>query len=237
MPILRSLLPTAVICIDEREKADYAPVVPADYLLTHPPTTGAPAARNWILDNVDTPVVVMCDDDLMGVKCLVGSRRMIVNADEILAIIENSLQVAEDLNVSTFCWSRSANDFLMRPEYLPMRPVQPVYGCFGMRGPARHRKYDETLKTRADLDWTMRTLLEDRIVYADVRFYFDFGTSFTGSGGNSGLVQPEEFLSASREVKRRWGKHVSYKAPGFVKKREIAPASIRVSRSNRSAKK
>lgn len=237
MPVLKSLLPTALICVDEREREDYAPYVPADQLLIHPPTTGAPAARNWIIDNVSSPILVMCDDDLMGVKSLVGSKRTITDPDEILAIIENAARVADDLDVSTFCWSRTANDFLLRPEYLPIRPVQPVYGCFGFRGPARYRKYDETLRSRGDLDWTMRTLLEDRFVYADVRFYFDFGTSFTGSGGNTGLVQPQEFTDASREVKRRWGCHIQYKAPGFVKTREIAPASIRVSRTNKTAKR
>jgi hypothetical protein len=237
MPVLRSLLPTALICVDEREVEDYAPYVPPEKLLVHPPFDGALKCRNWILRNVTAATVVMSDDDLAGVKMLVGSKRYTTDAEEILSIIENAIRVCEDADISVFCWSRTANDFLLRPEYEPIRPVQPVYGCFGMRGKARHRFYDETLRSRGDLDWSLQTLLDDRFVYADCRFYFDFGTSFTGTGGNTGLVTPEAFLQASRDVKLRWGKHISYKGAGFVKARDIQPAGIRVTRKNKSAKK
>ena len=90
---------------------------------------------------------------------------------------------------------------------------------------------------RADLDWTLRTLLEDRCVYADVRFYFDCGAVFSGRGGNVGLISPKQFEEASRNIRRAWGKHISFKAPGFVKSREVVSAALRVSRSNKIAQR
>jgi hypothetical protein len=77
--------------------------------------------------------------------------------------------------------------------------------------------YDETLKSRADLDWTMRTLLEDRIVLADIRYYFDFGRSFSGAGGQSGLVTPDDFKRSTEIVGKRWGTSISFKRPGYMK--------------------
>ena len=233
---LNDLLPTSVICIDERERKDYAAFVPKERLLIHPPMDGAPKVRNWMLDNVSAPIIIMLDDDFVGVRSNVGAQRYITDSEEILAILENAVTACSDLDLTTFCFSRTQNLTVIDPVNEPIRPVQQVFGCMGLMGAARKRKFDETLKSRADLDWTLRTLLEDRCVYADVRFYFDFGTSFTGDGGNSGLVSAADFMSASRRVRERWGKHVSFKAPGYVKNREISPGRAVVSRSNKAAK-
>jgi hypothetical protein len=37
MPTIRALLPTAMVCVDEREIADYQLFVPGERLLAHPP--------------------------------------------------------------------------------------------------------------------------------------------------------------------------------------------------------
>jgi hypothetical protein len=234
---LNQLLPTALICVDERERLDYAAHVPLGRLLLHPPMDGAPRVRNWIQDAVRAPCLIMLDDDFVGVQVNVGSRRYLTDADEILAILENSALACSDLGLSCFCYSRTQNLTQIDPDYTPIKPVQQVFGCFGMMGRARHRKYDESLKSRADLDWTLRTMLDDRCVYADVRFYFDFGTSFTGQGGNTGLVSGDDFLQATRIVRERWGRHVSFKPPGYVKNREITPGRVVVSRTNKAAQK
>ncbi len=237
MPVLRTLLPTAKICVDAREADDYRRFVPAANLLVHPPTEGAPAARNWIIANVKQPVLIQLDDDFVGVQVNVGSKRYITDSEEILAIFENAMVACNDLGVGCFCFSRTCNLTAIKPDMLPIKPTQQVYGCWGVLGSARHRLYDTSLKSRADLDWTLRTLLEDRCVYADTRFYFDFGTSFTGSGGNTGLVTPQQFLDSSREVKKRWGKSVSFKPPGYVKSRDIAVGRVMVRRVSRAAKR
>src|SRR4051812_19929863 len=92
MPLLRSLLPTASICIDEREAADYAPHVPADKLLLHPPMEGFPSVLNWMQEAVRNPILIEVDDDFRGVRVNTGSGRFITDPDEILAILENSAQ-------------------------------------------------------------------------------------------------------------------------------------------------
>jgi glycosyltransferase involved in cell wall biosynthesis len=235
--VLLALMPTAFICVDEREADDYRATVPPGQLLVHPPSTGAPAARNWIFQNTTAPCLIQCDDDLVGIRSNVGSKRFITDPDEVMAIIENQVTCCADLGLTTFCWSRTANTTVIRPDERPFVPTQQVYGCWGVMGKARHRLYDETLKSRADLDWTMRTLLEDRIVLADVRYYFDFGRSFSGSGGQSGLVTPEDFKRSTEIVAKRWGTSISFKRPGYMKKGDTVAGVPSVRRQNALARK
>lgn len=237
MPALREILPSAIICVDEREADDYRRTVPAENLVLHPSSTGAPAARNWMIDYCKTPCLVQCDDDLKGVQVNVGSRRYIREPDEILAIIENAVTACSDLGLGVFCFSRTSNTTIIRPDERPVVPVQQVYGIWGMMNKARYRRYDETLKSRADLDFTMQTFLADRCVYADVRFYFDFGSSFSGSGGNSGLVTPKDFEESTRKVARRWGKAISFKRPAWMKSGDTVAGKPAVRRQNSLAKR
>lgn len=237
MPIIRSLLPSAMICVDEREVADYEEVVPASNLLVHPPMEGLFGVINWMMDNVKTPTLIEVDDDFCGVKCLVGSRRTIYDSDEILAILENAAQCCEDLGVTTFGFSRTPNYTMLHPELKPILPAGPICNAFGVMGAARRRHYDTTFLGRGDVDWTLQTLLEDRKVYQDARFYFDCGMVFGGRGGNVGLVTPEVFEQTSRGLRKKWGRHVSYKGVGWQKQRQVAAIRLAVSRTNKTAQK
>lgn len=126
-----SLMPDAWICVDEREREDYRPHVPKQQLLLHPPSSGAPAARNWIIQNVTAPCLIQSDDDLVGIRSNIGSKRFITDPDEAMAIIENQVTCCADLGLTTFCWSRTANTTVIRPEIKPIVPTQQVYGCSG----------------------------------------------------------------------------------------------------------
>ena len=232
-----ALMPDALICVDEREIDDYRVHAPRKSLLAHPPTTGAPAARNWIIKNVKAECLVQCDDDLKGVRSNIGSKRWITDPEEIAAILHNSMVACSDLGLTTFCYSRTANTTVIRPEERPIVPTQQVYGCWGVMNGARKRLYDETLKSRADLDWTLQTLLHDRIVYADVRFYFDFGSSFSGSGGNSGLVSAADFKASTEIVAKRWGTSISFRRPGYMKGGDTVAGKPDVRRQSSLAKK
>jgi hypothetical protein len=235
---LLSLMPSACICVDQRERADYAAVVPKKQLLLHPPSSGGPAARNWIIENVKATCLIQCDDDLSGVRSTIGSRRFLTDPDEVMAVLENAMTACHDLGLTTFCFSRTINTTVIHPELRPIVPVQQVYGCWGVMGAARHRLYDTTLKSRADLDWSLATLLHDRCVYADVRFYFDFGSSFSGAGGNSGLVTADDFKTSTEIVAKRWGRAISFKRPGYHKGGgDTVAGKPDVRRSNRLAQR
>lgn len=235
MALIRELLPSAVICVDEREVEDYADLVPQERLLLHPPMEIAARVRNWLIEEVSSLILVMIDDDFQGVMSLTGSKRFITDAEEIYAIIENAARACVDLELTTFCFAGSPNAVVVKPEFYPVKTTQPVFRVFGIMGAARRRKWRTDLPGRSDVDWTLRTLLLDRCVYADVRFYFDCGRVFSGRGGNVGLVTPEAFDRASRELRRTWGRSISFKMKAYEASRSVANCAIKVSRTNKSA--
>lgn len=237
METIRWLLPTAKICIDERELKDYAPFVEKSRLLIHPPLDGLPRVMNWMMDAIESEVFIEIDDDFQGVQVNVGSKRFITDSQEILAILENSMLCCRDLGLSTFCYSRSQNTTIIHPDTRPIVPVQAVCNAFGIMGAARHRHYDLAMSGRAPVDWTLRTLLEDRAILADLRFYFDCGRIFSGAGGNVGLNTPESFKACSKAILARWGKSVSFTPPKWIKNRDGTAMSIRVERINKSAQR
>ena len=237
MPFIRRLLPSAMICVDKRERDAYRSEVPAENLLVHPEMDGSAKVRNWIVDAVKTPVLIQIDDDFCGVQVTTGAKRFIIDQNEILAILENAARACQDLKLTTFCFSGTPNTTIIRPDERPIVPTQPVFRAFGTMGKARKRKWREDIIGRADLDWTLRTLLEDRCVYADVRFFFDCGAVFAGRGGNVGMISPEQFTKATEVLRQIWGRSVSFKPPGYMKKREVASVSLRVSRTNKTAQR
>lgn len=236
MEALRKLVPTASICVEDSEADDYtAAGVPKDHLILHPPLAGIAAVRTWMVDNVKNDIIFQLDDDLTGVRTLVGKIRKVTDPDFILAIIENAAQAAVDLDLGVFCFGCVMNPAMVKPDFRPIRPVQPVFAAFGVRGASKRRRWNSSMNGREDTDWTLRTLLEDRLVYADVRFAFDFGRAFTGRGGNVGLLDDRLFKQATANIKRTWGPFVEFdKPPMFGKpgKRDSSAVSIRVSRTS-----
>jgi len=237
MGTIQYLLPTAKICIDEREVDNYAPFVAREKMLIHPPFEGLHAAINWMMEEVKSEVLVEVDDDFQGVQVNVGSKRFITDADQIRAIIENSMICCKDLGLTSFCWARTRNTAVIRPNTKPFSASQSVCNAFGVMGAARHRHYDGQFMGRGDVDWTLRTLLEDRCILADTRFYFDCGLVFGGRGGNVGLVTPEVFKQSSLALMHKWGRNVSFKKLGFQKNRDVTAIRIAVTRTNKTAQR
>lgn len=228
-------MPSALVCVAKAEADSYSEVVPANQLLLHDDLPSLISIRNWLNATIQEDCLVQIDDDLRCVRGLVGKARKITDPDSIRELIENSARVSADLDIGVFCWSRTQNVIISDPIFQPIRFVQPVSCAFGMRGSARNREFDPELPGRADFNFTMQTLLKDRILYADVRFYFDHGSIQSGLGGNVGVLTAEAYATSSEKLQKRWGKYVSFKPPSYRKKgtaQNMQSMSVRVRRQN-----
>lgn len=239
MPRLLSLVPNARVVVAESERDEYARFVPAGQLDTHPDLRGMAAIRNHILDHSPADCVVMIDDDLKCVERLVGSRAKIKDPQTIAEIIENARQCAEDLGIGVFCFNRSANTVLVTPEAIPFRMVMPVSCTFGVRGPARQRRFDPQMPGKADLDYTLRTLADDRVLWADCRWLFDHGRVFGGRGGAVGVLTDDQVEATNLKLKARWGPFINL-SKGVIGQKKSASRSadsmsIKVKRTNPTA--
>lgn len=238
MDRVQALLPTATIVVDEAEEDRYLVEVDRARLVTHPGAAGKveglPRVFNWILDHFTEDCIIEADDDLQHVDAWHGSggRRVwnkVTHPEDILQILENGVRVATDLDVGAFGWGKSKNEAFSKCDHTPYSFTGLVANVFGVRGSARKRYYDPRMIGRASVDWTLRTLLEDRIVLVDNRIFFDCGTIFGGKGGNSGMVTTKMFEEASRNLKETWGRHVRFganKGAATRNKRVYADGSV-----------
>ena len=176
------------------------------------------------------------DDDVKDVRTTFPKPRHL-KAKGIQQIIENAIQAITDLDLTVCCFSRTPNWSIIDPFNSPIVPVQFATVGFGVRGAARRRVSDESLMGRADMDWGLRTLRDDRCVYADIRYFFDNGTIFGGEGGNVGLIDEEHRKTITEKIEKRWGKYVPKGRIGFRKNQSVVALRMKVPRSNPTALK
>lgn len=102
------LFPDAIICVGDDETKTYSKV--SDNLLVHPASVvGIGPLRQWVLDNVADPCVVMVDDDVTHVYSQVGfHKRRIECPDEARAIVERLAIVAQDAKARVFGFQQAA---------------------------------------------------------------------------------------------------------------------------------
>ncbi len=209
-PLVRALRRVRVI-VDEVEWETYAAARLGVEITTHPglPTIGA--IRQWILDHTAEACVVMIDDDLQRVCPLVGtSRKPITEPAVVQRIIENGVNGAADLGLSLFGWSRNPNPAFFS-SHNPFSSVSPCASAFGVIG--RRIRFDESLQHGEDIDFTLKTLMVDRIVLNDHRFYFDVGLMGARAGGLQGVRNTEKIKADIETLSRRWGSYINLQGP------------------------
>jgi hypothetical protein len=212
IPYMLKCFPDALVCVDERERDDYVDVVPKERLVLHPPTRCSPEVRNWMIDYFQEDCIFQIDDDFEKIQCYCNADIRQVNfikdPNHIRQIIDNAHQIALDANIGVFCWARFGNPM----QYQPFQPMSlcgsPVMCAFGMRGTARHRKFDASVPGMADLQFSMETLRDDRIMFCDMRYYWDFGKIYGGTGGNLGMVSSEQRKNVVKVMQARWTKYL-----------------------------
>lgn len=207
MERIMRLLPTASICVDEREEADYRRVVPKKKLVLHERTSTLGEVRRWILGHYKERIVVMVDDDFRGVNIWVGRRRrMTRDPGAIAQIIETTAQVADDMNVALFGWGRwsGPRDFQSHDPMMFRCFLSNAWGVIG-----REFRIDKRLNLCESVDLTLQNLLRRRIVFVDNRYYFDCGEIWGGAGGLQGIRTADGQEWEKKLMQSRWGKHLN----------------------------
>ena len=222
MPRMRSLVPDAFVCVDEAEVADYLAFVPKSKIIPHPPLGSLARIRNWILNSLSEPTIVMIDDDLVRVRTVfTHSKKSIRDPESILDIIENSMAAAQDCGAGVFSWMMIDNPFLLSipPDFAPIKMNGVISGSFGLLGRARQtRRFDERMIGKADFDFTLETLRVDRFMLVDSRYQFNHARVFGGQGGNVGLIDQAAGERTNLLMRKKWGHYFSNSKPNYVKK-------------------
>jgi hypothetical protein len=208
-----ALVPDAVVCVAAEEEPDYRHVG-APQLLIHPDkVTGMAAVRHWILTNVVARRLVIFDDDIRGVRCLVGrGARLITEPVAIRRILENSAEVAAAIGAPLFSYAITANILEFQP-WDPFGFLKANGPCLGFIG--RQVFPDLLLHHNTDGDLTLQALLTYRRVWQDTRFIFEHQI-MTNAGGNRHMISEETWAQDWRWLKKKWGHYVVDQASGGV---------------------
>lgn len=229
---LRQLFNKFTLVISKEDEEDYKMYMgDHDITIKHQPkrVIGISATRKFIMDTFKEKTIVFVDDDIDRVKNMVGMRpRYYDDPDTILSVIENSIQVTRDLGISLFYFNRNPN-----PGHFDMsRPFALVGGfassVFGING--RSINFDSNLTTREDVDITLSALAKDRIIFYDMRWYFDVGRIWSGDGGNQGMRTHENEEQDMKYLYSKWSKR--YINFGKDVHKNVTGTSIKVKRKS-----
>ncbi len=198
------LFPNATLCVGDNEVDEYAKV--SDNLLVHPANVvGIGPLRQWVLDHVDDPCVVMVDDDVKRVYCQTGfHKRRIEDPDVVGAIVERMAILAQDAGVRVFGWQQAARPY----SYANFKPFSLntwVGGVIGIIG--RELRFDQSLLLRADIDFCLQSLMHDRFMLLDGRYSF-IHVRFAGSGGNASNRSSDRHAREIAYLQKKWGPYL-----------------------------
>lgn len=206
------LVPDAYVCVHESERDDYAAVVARDRLVCHQ-VVGLPAIRNFILDTFGDDLVIMIDDDISHIEFHLGEyRRTFSRPDEVMAIIDNTAEMASGFGAKLFGWAQNGH-VMARSANKPFTLSRSVGGVVGVfPNPLR---YDPKVFMRDDTDYALQHLLKYRVVFRDDRFVFLSKNCFRSGGGGNAMAQSHDNYVADKEyLKQKWGKYIVFAKSG-----------------------
>jgi len=208
------LFPDATVCVGDDEVDAYKGIT--DDLLVHPAhVVGIGPLRQWVLDQIDDPCVVMVDDDVTHVYSQVGfHKRRIEDPDAARAIVERLAILATDAGARVFGFQQAARP-LSYANFKPFSMNAWVGGIVGIIG--RELRYDTSLLLRADIDFCLQSLMHDRYLLVDGRYSF-IHTRFAGKGGNAANRSAERHEREIAYLRRKWGPYLDeVKAKGTTR--------------------
>jgi hypothetical protein len=205
---LRIVPDDCLVCVSEDERDAYAAVVGKRELLLHPPTVkGLAAAKNWILKTLTDKIVVIIDDDISGLKCLVGwNPRVYRNGEITRRVLENTAECAAGFKATLFGYNQQENPIGFKP-FNPVilhRWIGSVVGVIG-----RDIAWNENLKLCSDIDANLTSLLKHRVVYCEHRFVFMVKRQ-SNAGGNSLFRTAASEKEERQWLKDKWGDYVHF---------------------------
>lgn len=199
------LIPDATLIITDQEEQKYShidiqkKIIPAKI-------KGISAVRNWVLENMKEKIIVMFDDDIDKMYILTGTYCDTTKKPEYIKdVIENTAQMAEDLEVGCFGWNQSWDTRKYDP-FKPFKFNKWIGTAIGVIG--KEIKWDNALMFKCDIDFCLQQMWKKRILWNDTRYAFSCKRD-KNKGGNSLFRTHEKIQSEIEYLKNKWGKWLS----------------------------
>lgn len=188
------------VIVPESEKQLYESVIKNPILTTPDNIIGLGMLRNWCLDNLPERSIVMVDDDISKFYCLTGElTKAVKDPEEVVQIIINTCVMSRDAGCKVFGFNQT--DIRKYKGYEPFNLKTWVGTIIGVND-RKYRFIDN--KFKVDIDYCMQSLLVDRIVWVDTRYYAS-NKKDCNRGGNATFRTKEGFHDAIKKLKDKWG--------------------------------
>ena len=179
--------------------------------------------RNWVLDNVGHPYVVMLDDDFLQLFRYVQNERRNMEEAEFYEFVDRAFLLAKELGCRLWGINPTPDKMCYR-EYTPLSFTQfiggPLSGHLLEDNPIR---YDERIPLKEDYDLTLQHLNRYRRVlrFNGVFYRVD---QHKAPGGCAAARTFAREIEQFRLLQEKWGSRIVRMDPG------ICPNSSRVKR-------
>lgn len=194
------ILPDFVeVLVPESEEAAYRAAVKNPILTIPDNIIGLGRVRNWVLQHFDERIIVMLDDDLIRLYCLTAKKaRPITDPEEITQVIINAAVMADDAGLH--CFGFSQTDIRKFNGCEPFKLTGWVGGVIGVIGRQYTFRDD---KYKVDIDFCLKNMLVDRILWIDDRYCF-YQLRDNNVGGNSAFRTQEEYEASTESLVQKW---------------------------------
>lgn len=194
------ILPSFIeVLVPESEKEMYESRIINPVITVPDSVKGLGFLRNWVLEHFPEETVIMIDDDIHYFYCLTGENTKAVDSDEFFQHLINTAVMAKDAGCHVFGFSQT--------DIRKYNGTQPFslngwVGCIiGVIG-RKYRFRDDYFKV--DIDMCLQSLLVDRIIWIDNRFYCSQDRD-NNKGGNAKFRTKENFQRSVDSLLAKWG--------------------------------
>lgn len=198
------LLPDWVeVVVPQGQKEAYKAQIPNDIITTPDDIIGLGRLRNWCLDAFSEETVIMIDDDITHAYALTQKKARNLRPNELAEVLINTAVMAKDADCAVFGFNQT--DIRKYSGCEPFKLCTWVGGIIGVIGRG-HRFKDD--KFKVDIDFCLQSLLAERIIWVDNRYYF-LQKRDNNLGGNSEFRTAEGFRASVDSLKAKWGKYIN----------------------------
>jgi len=201
------LFPMATLTCPESEAGEYGKT--GLEIIPHPDgIQGLGRLRTWIRERFREEILIMADDDVIGVIYLGDlSPKEIRDPDYCYQVIINTAICAKDLGVSAFGFNQygDVRKYLLNRPFVFNKWAGGVIGVIGREIP-----FLESHMFKVDVDFFLENLLRKRIVWIENRFCFR-QVRDRNQGGNSLFRTEEKVQEEIAFLKHKWRGHYRVK--------------------------
>jgi hypothetical protein len=222
------LIPSALVCVPARQRAEYVKVAGDGRVFTHPDSVkGLTPKLNWIFDSLcyDSEAIVLIDDDITSMqRCFVepGEESTIRDPQLIEEIICATFILARDVGAFYFGWEASNGALRYYTGLKPFMLTGYINGCaMGFRT-GHGLRFDPRIIAKNDFDIAAMNAYRHRICFKNCRYTFCQKETFTGKGGQAAFRTSATEKNDVDLLRRKWGDVFNFGAHSGTRKRDYA---------------